>query len=59
MTDEEIMDYLAAFAFEHGRRWKSILADAWMSGRDAKFGWQARWIRNHRGPTWLQSYRLG
>jgi hypothetical protein len=58
MTNEEIAAFLSAFASQHGRRWKTILADTWANGGDVEFGWQARWIRNHRGPSWLRNLKL-
>ena len=49
-----------AFAAKHGRKWKSALADAWMTGRDASQpdGWALRQVRNQFGPKWLAAVTL-
>jgi hypothetical protein len=49
---------LQAYAARHGRRWKSILNNAWMGGPPFDDGGLLRGLRNSHGPTWLQSYRL-
>lgn len=49
---------LQAYAARHGRRWKSILNNAWMGGPPHDDGGLLRGLRNSHGPTWLQSYRL-
>ncbi|WP_088678661.1 hypothetical protein [Rhizobium sp. R339] len=49
---------LQAYAARHGRRWKSILNNAWMGGPPYDDGGLLRGLRNSHGPTWLQSYRL-
>lgn len=49
---------LQAYAAKHGRRWKSILSNAWMGGPPHDDGGVLRGLRNSHGPTWLQSYRL-
>lgn len=49
---------LQAYAVRHGRRWKSILNNAWMGGAPHDDGGILRGLRNTHGPTWLQSYRL-
>ncbi|WP_088939847.1 hypothetical protein [Rhizobium sp. N122] len=49
---------LQAYAVRHGRRWKSILNNAWMGGPPYDDGGLLRGLRNSHGPTWLQSYRL-
>lgn len=49
---------LQAYAARHGRRWKSILNNAWMGGPPRDDGGLLRGLRNSHGPTWLQSYRL-
>ncbi|AGS25188.1 hypothetical protein [Rhizobium etli] len=49
---------LQANAARHGRRWKSILSNAWMGGPQHDDGGLLRGLRNSHGPTWLQSYRL-
>ncbi|AIC29695.1 hypothetical protein IE4771_PA00189 (plasmid) [Rhizobium etli bv. mimosae str. IE4771] len=49
---------LQAYAARHGRRWRSILNNAWMGGPPHDDGGLLRGLRNSHGPTWLQSYRL-
>ncbi|MBB5553345.1 hypothetical protein [Rhizobium lentis] len=49
---------LQAYAARHGRRWKSILNNAWLGGPPYDDGGLLRGLRNSHGPTWLQSYRL-
>ncbi|AUX79128.1 hypothetical protein [Sinorhizobium fredii] len=49
---------LEAYAARHGRRWKSILSNAWMGGPQHDDGGLLRGLRNSHAPTWLQSYRL-
>lgn len=49
---------LQAYAAKHGRRWKSILSDVWMSRPPHDDGGLLRGLRNTHGPSWLQSYRL-
>ncbi|APO70012.1 hypothetical protein IE4872_PB00142 (plasmid) [Rhizobium gallicum] len=49
---------LQSYAARHGRRWKSILNNAWMGGPPHDDGGLLRGLRNSHGPTWLQSYRL-
>ncbi|MBB4388304.1 hypothetical protein RJJ65_20350 [Rhizobium hidalgonense] len=49
---------LQAYAARNGRRWKSILNNAWMGGPPYDDGGLLRGLRNSHGPTWLQSYRL-
>ncbi|AGS24575.1 hypothetical protein [Rhizobium etli] len=57
LTDEQ-QAALQAYAAKHGRRWKSILSNAWMGGPPHDDGGVLRGLRNSHGPTWLQSYRL-
>lgn len=49
---------LQAYAARHGRRWKSVLSNAWMGGPPYDDGGLLRGLRNSHGPTWFQSYRL-
>ncbi|WP_429817324.1 hypothetical protein [Ensifer sp. B1-9] len=46
---------LQAYAVRHGRRWKSILNNAWMGGAPYDDSGILRGLRNTHGPTWLQS----
>lgn len=57
LTSEQ-HDALAAYAAKHGRRWKSILNNAWMGGPPYDDGGILRGLRNSHGPSWLVSYRL-
>jgi|SRR6516162_5642574 len=51
---------IEAFAKIHGRNWKSVLRDAWMSGAYPYGSDTAslQQVRNYFGPAWLVSYRL-
>ncbi|MBB3302260.1 hypothetical protein FHT72_005909 [Rhizobium sp. BK077] len=49
---------LQAYAARHGRRWKSILNNAWMGGPPHDDCGLLRGLRNSHGPTWLQAYQL-
>lgn len=57
LTDEQ-QQALQAYVSRHGRRWKSILNNAWMGEAPHDDGPVLRYLRNTRGPSWLQSYRL-
>jgi len=54
----ELEAALQAYAARHGRRWKSILNNAWMGGPPYDDGGLLCGLRNSHGPTWLQSYWL-
>ncbi len=56
-TPEEL-DALQRYAAKHGRRWKSVLRDAWMGNAPWDDGGILRTIRNVRGPTWLDKFKL-
>ena len=57
LTNEQ-QQVLQAYAAKHGRRWKSVLSNAWMGGPPYDDGGILRSLRNSHGPTWLVSYRL-
>ena len=59
MTNEQI-EAIQQWAKRHGRKWKSALRDAWMSGDYDTFEQSAELqrIRNEYGPTWLVAFRL-
>lgn len=54
-------DELAAlqrYAARHGRRWKSVLNDAWQGLPPHDDSGILRTLRNSHGPTWLHRFRL-
>lgn len=57
---EEQLAALVAYAKAHGRKWKSQLNHAWMTGQygmsDDSMNLQQ--VRNTLGPTWLIRFRL-
>jgi len=58
MTDFEAREVLIEVRARVGRRWRSLIRDAWMDGDYMGRGlgsWAARLqnIRNQLGPTWL------
>lgn len=56
----EQMEALRAFASTHGRNWKSVLRDSWMSGiypTDCDSA-SLQQVRNAFGPSWLVRFRL-
>ncbi|ACM39300.1 conserved hypothetical protein (plasmid) [Allorhizobium ampelinum S4] len=57
LTDEQERA-LQAYAAKHGRRWKSVLSNAWMGEAPYDDGPLLRYLRNTRGPSWLVTYRL-
>lgn len=57
LTDEQ-QQALQAYAEKHGRRWRSILNNAWMGEAPHDDGPVLRHLRNTRGPSWLVTYRL-
>ncbi|QDG94760.1 hypothetical protein NIBR502774_18110 (plasmid) [Rhizobium sp. NIBRBAC000502774] len=57
LTDEQKLA-LQTYAARHGRRWKSVLNNAWMGEAPYDDGPVLRGLRNTHGPSWLVSYRL-
>lgn len=55
-ADEE--QAVIAYAAKHGRRWKSVLNNAWMGNPPHDDGGLLRQIRNSHGPSGLVTYRL-
>jgi len=51
---------LRDFAEKNGRNWKSILKDAWASGKDDQLanGGLLRQVRNELGPQWLTTAQV-
>ncbi len=68
MTSQPTADEIAAleaFAAAHGRKWKSELRDVywynariWKDGPSESMGYVLHGIRNNRGPSWLDDFRL-
>jgi hypothetical protein len=59
MTDMEIDAFCNRLKTALGRTWKSKLNRSWQIGDEVRrFGHEARWLRNNRGPGWLVNYRL-
>lgn len=54
LTYEEEIE-LVKFAVAHGRRWRRVLSDQWMTASAPPI---LHALRNSHGPTWLASYRL-
>lgn len=56
----EQRDAILAYAAQHGRTWKSKLAEDWQTGRDCGpvYGYALRNVRNQFGPKWLASVTL-
>ena len=59
LTEEQCVR-LREFAAEHGRRWRSVLRELWMSGCDVAEprGHLLRQVRNTVGPSGLDKIRL-
>lgn len=57
LTQDEIAALLA-YAAKHGRTWKATLRRAWMGGPPYDDTGILRRLRNTRGPSWLDRYRL-
>ena len=57
--DDAQIAALLRFRESHGRWWKSDLWAAWMNGSDANEpgGAALRQLRNHAGPSWLDTLR--
>ncbi|QYE37260.1 hypothetical protein KZX46_21755 (plasmid) [Polymorphobacter sp. PAMC 29334] len=53
--DDKQLSALLDWKQRKGRSWKNDLLFAWQNGRDEQDPRSAslRWIRNHRGPSWL------
>ena len=51
---------LLEFAREHGRYWKAVLNECWMSGiyPPGVDGGPLQQVRNQYGPSWLVRFRL-
>jgi len=60
--NEKQVQALREFAAAHGRNWKSVLRQSWMTGdysnapNDTAVYLQQ--VRNNFGPTWLVRFRL-
>lgn len=54
-------DAIQQWARLHGRRWKSALRNAWMTGNYEGFeaSNELQQLRNSLGPAWLIKFRLG
>jgi hypothetical protein len=59
-TPEQITA-LKQWAQEHGRKWKSKLREAWMTGDYGLFTGDTylQQVRNTFGPSWLTRFRIG
>lgn len=52
------VEAMQAYAKRHGRRWKSMLREAWMGRPPHDDGGVLRELRNTHGADWLKAYRL-
>jgi hypothetical protein len=55
MTEDE-KNALSSFYIQHGRKWKSVLRDEWMSASGIG---PIHNMRNKYGPAWLVMVRTG
>lgn len=56
LTDEQLAA-LTRFRKLHGRIWKSVLANAWMTGIGRGYCPSLHSLRNTHGPSWLADFR--
>ena len=57
LTADE-MDALRRYAAKHGRRWKSVLQEAWLGHPPYDDTGTLRTLRNTHGPSWLIKFKL-
>jgi hypothetical protein len=57
LTSDEL-DALQRYAAKHGRRWKSVLRDAWMGLPPHDDAGTLRNLRNSHGPAWLDKFQF-
>ncbi|MER9125430.1 hypothetical protein NKH81_20445 [Mesorhizobium sp. M0959] len=57
LTTEQLAA-VQAYAAKHGRKWKSVLRDAWMGRPPYDDTGTLRNLRNTHGSSWLEGFRL-